>query len=43
MLALVLGFNSRSCKPPLPEEKVIETCAGIMDRESKRREKKNAA
>jgi hypothetical protein len=43
ILALLLGWNSRSFKPPLDEAKVTETVAGLMRREAKRREDRDAA
>jgi hypothetical protein len=43
ILALLLGWNVRSFKPPLPEAKVVKTVTRIMARDAARREKQNAA
>jgi hypothetical protein len=42
-LELLLGWNSRSCRPPLEEAEVVATVTSIITREAKRREDRDAA
>jgi Bifunctional DNA primase/polymerase, N-terminal/Primase C terminal 1 (PriCT-1) len=43
VLTVLLGWNSRSCKPPLEEGEIIATVTSIVQREAARREARNAA